>query len=59
MWGTQNPRIIVEQQMNLLKCTVRCRITSEEIIGPYFFENDEKVAVNVNAAQYRTMSEIL
>ena len=48
IWGTQNPRIIVEQQMHPLRCTVWCGITSEKIIGPYFFENDEKVAVNVN-----------
>ena len=32
-------------------------ITSEKIIGPYFFGNDEKVAVNVNGNQYRAMIE--
>ena len=57
IWGTQNPRIIVEQQIHPLRCTVWCGITSEKIIGQYFFENDEKVAVNVNGIQFRAMIE--
>ena len=57
IWGTQNPRIIIEQQMHPLRCTVWCGITPEKIIGPYFFENDEKVAVNVNGIQCRAMIE--
>ena len=60
MWGTQNPRIIVEQQMHPLRCTVWCGITSEtseKIIGQYFFENGEKVAFNVNGIQYWAMIE--
>ena len=57
IWGTQNPTIIVEQQMHplIVRCTVWCGITSEKIIGPYFFENDEKFAVNVNGIQYQAM----
>ena len=55
IWGTQNSRIIVEQQMHPPRCTVWCGITSEKFIGPYFFENDEKVAVNVNSIQYMGM----
>ena len=45
------------QLLNPLRCTVRCGITSEKIIGSYFFENDEKVAFNVNGIQYRAMIE--
>ena len=36
IWGTQNPRTIVEQ-MHPLRCTVWRGITSEKIIGPFFF----------------------
>jgi len=43
IWGTQNPKIIVERQMHPLRYTVWCGITSEKIIGPYFFEKDEKL----------------
>ena len=56
IWGTQNPRIIVEQQMHPLRCTVRCGIISDKIIS-IFFKNDKKVAVNVNGIQYRAMIE--
>lgn len=59
IWGSENPRIIVEDQMHPLRCTVWCGITSERIIGPYFFENDEGVAINVNGIQYREMIENL
>ena len=41
----------------LNKCIVWCGITPEEIIGPYFFENGETVAVSVNGIQYRAMIE--
>ena len=55
--GTQNPRIIVKQQMHPLKCTVWYEITLDKIIDPYLFENDEKVGVNANGIQYRAMIE--
>ena len=43
--------------MHPRRYTVWCGITSEKIFGSYFFENDEKVAVNVNGIQNRAMTE--
>lgn len=57
IWGTENPRAIVQHQMHPVRCTVWCGVTSKRIIGPYFFENGEGDAVNVDGPQYRTMIE--
>ena len=63
IWVTQNPRIIVDQQMHPLRCTVWYGIISEKLIGSYFFENDKKVtgfntkSIQSNGIQYRAMIE--
>ncbi|KZC15025.1 hypothetical protein WN55_08618 [Dufourea novaeangliae] len=57
IWATENPRAVHQQQLHPLKCTVWCGISSERIIGPYFFENEAGNAITINAAQYRAMLE--
>ena len=37
------------------KCTVWCGVTKDEIIGPYFFEDDSGNTVTVTGERYRTM----
>lgn len=57
IWATENPRAVHQRQLHPLKCTVWCGISSERIIGPYFFENTRGDGVTVNGALYRTMLE--
>ncbi|XP_023311192.1 uncharacterized protein LOC111692289 [Anoplophora glabripennis] len=57
IWATENPRVVQQRQLHPLKCTVWCGISSERIIGPYFFENEHGVAVSITGVRYRTMLE--
>ena len=43
-WGTENPRIAHASKLHSRKVKACCAVTSERIIGPYFFK--EKVYVN-------------
>lgn len=54
-WGTQNPQLIHETSLHPLKTTVWCGIHAGNIIGPYFFENDQGVGVTVTAERYQDM----
>ena len=55
IWGTENPQVIQQHQLHPVKCTVWCGVTANEIIGPYFFEDEEGNQVAVTGARYRTM----
>ena len=54
-WGSENPMEVIERTSNPQKCTVWCGITSEAIIGPYFFEDTDGHQINVNGIRYRQM----
>ncbi|KAF7285962.1 hypothetical protein GWI33_008268 [Rhynchophorus ferrugineus] len=53
--GTQNPQLNHETSSHPLKTTVWCGIHAGNIIGPYFFENDQGVAVTITAERYQGM----
>lgn len=55
IWGSENPRTIVEKQMHPERVTVWCGFWAGGIIGPFFFENATGEAITVNAARYRDM----
>ena len=55
-WSAENPRQLPETPLHCQSVTVWCAISSFGIIGPYFFEQNER-AVTVNAARYREMIE--
>lgn len=57
IWGSENPRELVEVSMHPQRCTVWCALWAGGIIGPYFFENDAGRAVSVNGERYREMLE--
>ncbi|CAH1105707.1 unnamed protein product [Psylliodes chrysocephalus] len=40
-WGTENPNVVHERELYPIKCTVWCVVTSQRIIGPYFFEDED------------------
>ncbi|KAF7272594.1 hypothetical protein GWI33_014633, partial [Rhynchophorus ferrugineus] len=54
-YGTHNPQLIHETSLHPLKITVWCGIHAGNIIGPYFFENDQGVAVTVTTERYHDM----
>jgi hypothetical protein len=56
-WGTENPRIIHQRPLHLTRCTVWCRVTSQEVIGPYFFKTEGDGALTVTGVRYRDMTE--
>ena len=54
-WAKENPRAVHQSELHPVKCTVWCAITSNKIIEPYFFEDDDGNAVTVTGERYRAM----
>ena len=55
IWGSENPRVIVEKPLHPQRVTVWCGLWSGGVIGPYFFENEVGSTVTVNGLRYREM----
>lgn len=55
-WSDVNPRELHEVPLHCERVTVWCAISRVAIIGPYFFEENDR-AVTVNSARYREMIE--
>ncbi|GFW89659.1 uncharacterized protein TNCV_1025431 [Trichonephila clavipes] len=55
IWSEANPQVYVETPLHPEKLTVWCALWAGEIIGPYFFKNDEGHNVTVNGGRYRAM----
>ena len=55
IWGSENPKIIIEKPLYPQRVTFWCGFCAGGIIGPYFFENEAGAAVSVNILRYRTM----
>ena len=53
----ENPRTVHQRELHPMKCTVWCGVTSERVIGPYFFGDEEGVTVMVTAQRYQQMIE--
>lgn len=53
-WSVANPRVVHERPLHSDKVTVWCAISSEGIIGPYFFEEDNR-CVTINSERYVNM----
>ena len=52
IWVPENPQIIEERPLYLEKVTVWHALCSEDVIGPYFFENDVGTTVAINSERY-------
>ncbi|GFY12478.1 putative DD41D transposase [Trichonephila clavipes] len=55
IWSEANPQVFVETPLHQEKLTVWCALWAGEIIGPYFFKNDEGHNVTINGDRYRAM----
>ncbi|GFU51764.1 uncharacterized protein TNCV_1203001 [Trichonephila clavipes] len=55
IWSEANPQMYVKTPLHPEKLTVWCALWAGEIIGPYFFKNDESHNVTVNGDRYRAM----
>ena len=55
IWGSENPKIIIEKPLYLQHVTVWCSFWAWGITGPYFLENEAGGSVSVNGLRYRIM----
>lgn len=53
-WSVTNPRELHQRPLHSDRVTVWCALSRNGIIGPYFFEADNR-AVSVNSTRYLTM----
>lgn len=54
-WCESNPQVVHESPLHPQRITVWCGLWYGGIIGPYFFKNDDGLAVTVNGNRYREM----
>jgi hypothetical protein len=54
-WAEENPRQLHQRPLHIEKVTVWCAVASFGVIGPYFFEDDEGIAVTVTSDRYTKM----
>ena len=53
IWGTEPPNVVTTKSLHSRKCTAWCALSSDGIIGPYWFEDNAENAVTVNQENYR------
>ena len=51
-WGTKAPEEVLQRPLYSLKCTAWVAISKHCIIGPYWFEDDNKEALTVTKERY-------
>ena len=54
-WSSQNPRETHSVPLHSEKVVVWCAVTATDVIGPYFFEDENGRATTVNSENYVTM----
>ena len=54
-WSDDKPCFVSERPLHSPKVTVWCALSSEGVIGPYFFENEAGDTVTVTQETYRTV----
>ena len=55
IWGTENPHAYIEKSTHPKQVTIWCGFWSRDIIGAFFFENEQGEAVAVNGDCIRAM----
>ena len=56
-WSATNPNVLLETPLHPQKVTVWCGFHAGDVIGPYFFMDENDRYVNVNGERYRAMLE--
>ena len=59
IWSTENSHAYVEKPTHRKQVTVWCDILSRGIIGPFFFESEQREVITVNSDRYRKKRRIL
>ena len=54
-WGSEKPEYTAERPLHSPKCTAWCAINVRGIIGPFWFQDSDEVAVTVTAERYRAV----
>lgn len=54
-WASENPRVFHETPLHPQKVTVWCCIHAKNVVGPYFFENENGQTTTVTGENYRQM----
>jgi len=54
-WADNNPKEVNEHSLHSSKVTVWCAVSSHRVIGPYFFENEERITMTVTSDRYVDM----
>ena len=52
-WSAEPPDVVSQAPLHSAKCTAWCAISSNGIIGPFWFEDATGATVTVNAKRYR------
>lgn len=56
-WAQENPAVLHQRPLHSPKVTVWCAVSARGVIGPYFFEDDQRNTVTVTSERYVTMLE--
>lgn len=54
-WSDNNPRNLHEKPLHSQKVTVWCAMSSQGVVGPYFFESENGSTLTVNSERYAEM----
>jgi len=54
-WADSNPKEVHERPLHSSEVTVWCAVLSYGVIGPYFFENEERITMTVTSDRYVEM----
>jgi len=54
-WADSNPKEIHERPLHSSKVTAWCAVSSHGVIGPYVFENEERITIAVTSDRYVEM----
>lgn len=54
-WAQDNPREFHQRPLHSAKVTIWCAVSSNVVIGPYFFESEDGSATTVTSARYVEM----
>jgi len=54
-WADSSPKEVNERPLHSRKVTVWCAVSSHGVIGPYIFENEERITMTVTSDRYVEM----